>query len=130
MKEPTGNTNYRVSEPIAVEPYTPYCISAAGKAGHGLYAFYDTDGNRVGGENNTSGADRKVENKTVIAPARATTVRLACIRCVQECSIQKMTRSYFIGIKPKWIDRTWVCLGDSLTESNSRTTLYCRKDRH
>lgn len=33
VKEPTGNTNYRLSEPITVEPYTPYCISAAGKAG-------------------------------------------------------------------------------------------------
>lgn len=124
VKEPTGNTNYRVTEPIAVEPYTPYCINAAGKAGYGLYAFYDTDGNRVGGENNTSGADRKVENKTVIAPARAATVRLACIRGVQECSIQKMTRSYFIGMKPKWAGRTWVCLGDSLTENNSRTTKH------
>lgn len=124
IKEPTGNTNYRVTEPIAVEPYTPYCINAAGKAGYGLYAFYDTDGNRVGGENNTSGAERKVENKTVIAPARAATVRLACIRGVQECSIQKMTRSYFIGMKPKWAGRTWVCLGDSLTENNSRTTKH------
>lgn len=53
VKEPTGNTNYRLSEPITVEPYTPYCISAAGKAGYGLYAFYDVNGNRVGGENNT-----------------------------------------------------------------------------
>lgn len=33
VKEPSGNTNYRVSEPISVEPYTPYCISAAGKPG-------------------------------------------------------------------------------------------------
>lgn len=30
-----------------------------------------------------------------------------------------MTRGYFIGMKPKWFGRTWVCLGDSLTESNS-----------
>lgn len=122
VKEPTGNTNYRVTEPISVESYTPYCISAAGKAGYGLYAFYDGNGNRIGGENNTTTADRKVENKVVTSPARAASIRIACINGMQSCSIRPMTRGYFIGIKPKWIDRTWVCLGDSLTESNSRTT--------
>ena len=124
VKEPTGNTNYRVSEPIAVEPYTPYCISAAGKAGYGLYAFYDGNGNRIGGENNTTTADRKVENKVVTSPARAASIRIACINGMQSCSIRQMTRGYFIGMKPKWVDRTWVCLGDSLTESNSRTTKH------
>jgi len=124
VKEPTGNTNYRVSEPITVEPYTPYCISAAGKAGYGLYAFYDENGNRVGGENNTGNEDRKVENKVVTSPARARSIRIACINGVQTCSIQPMTRGYFIGMKPKWADRTWVCLGDSLTENNSRTTKH------
>jgi len=124
VKEPTGNTNYRVSEPIAVEPYTPYCISAASKAGYGLYAFYDENENRVGGENNTGNEDRKVENKVVTSPARAKTIRIACINGVQSCSIQPMTRGYFIDTKPKWVDRTWACLGDSLTESNSRTTKH------
>lgn len=124
VKEPSGNTNYRVSEPISVEPYTPYCISAAGKAGYGLYAFYDGNGNRVGGENNTGNADRKIENKVVTSPARAASIRIAGIKGMQECSIQPMTRGSFIGIKPKWADRTWVCLGDSLTESNSRTTKH------
>ena len=124
VKEASGNTNYRVSEPIAVEPYTPYCISAAGKAGYGLYAFYDVNGNRVGGENNTGTADRKVENKVVTSPARAASIRIACIKGMQECSIQPMTRGAFIGMKLKWADRTWVCLGDSLTESNSRTTKH------
>lgn len=124
MKEPTGNTNYRVSEPIAVEPYTPYCISAAGKAGHGLYAFYDGNGNRIGGENNTTTTDRKIESKVVTSPARAASVRIACINGMQNCSIQPMTRGYFIGMKPKWAGRIWACLGDSLTESNSRTTKH------
>ena len=124
VKEPSGNMNYRVSEPIAVEPYTPYCISAAGKTGYGLYAFYDANGNRVGGENNTGTADCKVENRVVTSPARAAFIRIACIKGMQECSIQPMTRGYFIGVKPKWADRTWACLGDSLTESNSRTTKH------
>ena len=124
VKEPTGNTNYRVSEPITVEPYTPYCISAAGKAGYGQYAFYDVNGNRVGGENNTGTADRKVEDKVVTSPARAASVRIACIKGLQECSIRPMTRGSFIGMKLKWADRTWVCLGDSLTENNSRTTKH------
>ena len=124
VKEPTGNTNYRLSEPITVEPYTPYCISAAGKAGYGLYAFYDVNGNRVGGENNTGNNDRKIENKVVTSPARAASIRIACINGMQSCGIQPMTRGYFIGMKPKWYGRTWVCLGDSLTESNSRTTKH------
>ena len=124
VKEPTGNTNYRVSEPITVEPYTPYCISAAGKAGYGQYAFYDVNGNRVGGENNTGNTDRKIENKVVTSPARAASIRIACINGMQSCGIQPMTRGYFIGMKPKWLGRTWVCLGDSLTESNSRTTKH------
>ena len=75
VKEPSGNTNYRVSEPISVDPYTPYCISAAGKAGYGLYAFYDENGNRIGGENNTGNTDRKIENKVVTSPARAASIR-------------------------------------------------------
>ena len=124
VKEPSGNTNYRVSEPISVEPYTPYCISAAGKAGYGLYAFYDENGNRIGGENNTGNTDRKIENKVVTSPARAASIRIACINGMQSCGIQPMTRGYFIGMKPKWFGRTWVCLGDSLTESNSRTTKH------
>lgn len=122
VKEPTGNTNYRLSEPITVEPYTPYCISAAGKAGYGLYAFYDVNGNRVGGENNTGNTDRKIENKVVTSPARAVSIRVACINGMQSCGIQPMTRGYFIGMKPKWYGRTWVCLGDSLTESNTFNT--------
>ena len=124
VKEPTGNTNYRLSEPITVEPYTPYCISAAGKAGYGLYAFYDVNGNRVGGANNTGNTDRKIENKVVTSPARAVSIRVACINGMQSCGVQPMTRGYFIGMKPKWYGRTWVCLGDSLTESNSRTTKH------
>ena len=36
VKEPSGNMNYRVSEPIAVEPYTPYSISEAGKTAYAL----------------------------------------------------------------------------------------------
>ena len=124
VNEPSGNMNYRVSEPIAVEPYTPYCISAAGKTGYGLYAFYDANENRVDGENNTGTADCKVENRVVTSPARAAFIRIACIKGMQECSIQPMTRGYFIGVKPKWADRTWACLGDSLTESNSRTTKH------
>lgn len=124
VKDPTGNTNYRLSEPITVEPYTPYCISAAGKVGYGLYAFYDVNGNRVGGENNTGNTDRKIENRVVTSPARAASIRIACINGMQSCGIQPMTRGYFIGMKPKWFGRTWVCLGDSLTESNSRTTKH------
>lgn len=103
---------------------TPYCISAAGKAGYGLYAFYDENGNRIGGENNTGNTDRKIENKVVTSPARAASIRIACINGMQSCGIQPMTRGYFIGMKPKWFGRTWVCLGDSLTESNSRTTKH------
>ena len=98
VKEPSGNTNYRVSEPISVEPYTPYCISAAGKAGYGLYAFYDENGNRIGGENNTGNTDRKIENKVVTSPARAASIRIACINGMQSCGIQPMTRGYFIGM--------------------------------
>ncbi|MFQ8646037.1 MAG: GDSL-type esterase/lipase family protein [Faecalibacterium prausnitzii] len=122
----TGKHQLRiwVQQDITVEPYTPYCISAAGKAGYGLYAFYDVNGNRVGGENNTGNTDRKIENKVVTSPARAVSIRVACINGMQSCGIQPMTRGYFIGMKPKWYGRTWVCLGDSLTESNSRTTKH------
>lgn len=124
VSEPTGNTNCCVTDQLSIKPYTPYRISAAAKAGYSLYAFYDKNGDLLGGETNTGTAERKIENRIVTSPARATSIRLSCIKGVQECAIQEMSRGYFIGMKPKWAGRTWACIGDSLTENNSRTTKH------
>ena len=118
------NTNYRVSAHIAVKEYTPYRVNAAAKAGRGLYAFFDADGNYISGKSNAGETDLKFEAETVVAPARAATVRLACISGTLNCSMQEMKKGKLLSAELKWANRKWVCMGDSLTESNSRTSKH------
>lgn len=112
-----SGTQYKISNNIPVMPNEVLVISATvGYQTNMFYAFYNASDVYISGEASTE-AGSKTFNVTV--PTEATYLVVSAYQ--GNATVGKATS---FKIKGKWTGKKWVCLGDSLTEVNSRTTKH------
>ena len=119
----SGN-NYYGSDYVSVDEYGTYYITAWANYEHALYAFYDSNNSLVSvgmlSANTSTGTE--ITDYEVTVPQGASKLVIAYAGTgtgkIGEAETYKVKGSY------PWAGKTWVCMGDSLTEVNSRTTLH------
>lgn len=117
-----GTTNYRIIK-YEITVGKTYWITANTNYGNLLWAFYDASNNLVlKGEQSSSGsADTIVSNREVTAPGGSTYLIIAYNSTVSR-GYTKTQTGFNNGAE--WKDKKWVCVGDSLTAENTRTTKH------
>lgn len=122
----TGNPNRIVSQPVYASAGETFLFTCSANFGNALYVIYDITGAAIASmvADATEAGDVLI-NESVVMPENTSYFRLAAnldnyadgyAAKVIEVSIPSMaTPSTLSGKK-------WVCLGDSLTERNNRTT--------
>ena len=121
----SGNTVFKVSNKLEIEPFNAYLISASAGYGHLLYAIYDENDQLLRYEIDSTGdgTGSAIEDGIIIAPYQAKYIRLSCYETrAPEANFAKIN-TIVCKAKP-YIGKTWVCVGDSLTEANIRTSKH------
>lgn len=113
-------TDWYVTRPIPVQPFTFYCITASQQYTHCYYVIYDADGNVVYYEYGGSSAST-IEDKIVFMPYNAASIQIASISGASGAALYTTVEK---GVTQKWVGKKWVCIGDSLTANNIRTTMH------
>ncbi len=118
-----GQPHYIISAPIDVTAGETLKLTGCTHYGHCIYAFYDVDGVAVSMYHSNSGsAQTFLYDHEVTVPTNAVTFRFAYD---YDALLMDgyVSRQVFTTIpKRKWAGKKWACVGDSLTEANSRTT--------
>lgn len=117
----TAYNGARASGYISVVGGSNIYISASQAWGNALYAFYDANKTFIEGRASAGGSTiTEMLNEKVTVPANAAYVRVCDYSSGQKGKVYAEKKA--VGIKD-WIGKKWVCVGDSLTEKNSRATM-------
>ena len=126
----SGNVVFKVSDKIEIEPFSAYMICASAGYGHLLYAIYDKNDNIVKYEIDTTinGVGTVLQDKVIIAPYRASYIRISqydTANANSKIALIKETKAINETVQKEkpYTGKKWVCMGDSLTEKNLRSTL-------
>ena len=122
----TTSDNAVITNNIEVKGGFPYLITTEHFWAQGMYVFYDENMNYLTGKSSqNSGTITKIWNEKVIAPVNAKYLIVA--EWVQgnfpDISVFEGVESSIIPCK-KWNGIKWVCVGDSLTEQNTKATYH------
>ena len=117
-----GSLNYRLVK-FDVTAGKKYWITANTNWGNLLWCFYNASDAVValGQASARESADTIITNTEVTAPAGASYVLVAYNSTV--APVDCKTQTGYV-LKGKWKGKKWVCVGDSLTAENSRTTKH------
>lgn len=117
----TAYDGARASGYISVVGGSNIYISASMAWSNALYAFYDANKTFIESRASAGGSTITVMlNEKVAVPANAAYVRVCDYSYAQKGKVYAEKK--VVGIKD-WIGKKWVCVGDSLTEKNSRATM-------
>lgn len=128
-----GTTSAAGSEYYLVKKYTveggkTYRITGSTAWGNLIYAFYDSaDGLLLKGTRaDTSGTDTVVTEEEATAPPNASYLLVAYHTTSLATSVCETIIGYISrgGYPVRWEGKKWVCVGDSLTAINDRTTKH------
>ena len=113
-------TYYIVKYPVT--PGKTYWITASANWGNCLWCFYSVTDTvvQIGQTSANQSAFTSISDEETIAPAGAEYILIAYNSNVQP-SACKTVVSY---IPTKWNGKKWVCVGDSLTAENIRTSIH------
>lgn len=119
---PAGSPNYRLVK-YDVVAGKKYWITANSSWGNLLWCFYNASDAVVElGQASASGsADTIITNTEVTAPVSASYILVAYNSTV--APVDCKTQTGYV-LKGKWVGKKWVCVGDSLTAENTRTTKH------
>lgn len=117
-----GSPNYRLVK-YDVTAGKKYWITANSNWGNLLWCFYDASDTVValGQASARESADTIITNTEVTAPVGASYILVAYNSTVARVDCKTQT-GYVL--KGKWEGKKWVCVGDSLTAENTRTTKH------
>lgn len=108
-------TSYDVNE------YDKYRINAQSYVGMYYYAFYDEDDNFINGYQAERDGTTILTNYIATAPKNAAKLVLASLNHFTNRKAELLVSYTGIG---KWTGKKWVCVGDSLTEENDKTSKH------
>lgn len=120
----SGDAVFKVTDKITVEPLNAYLITASAVFNNLHYAIYDKDDNLLAYEADLTGTrdGSAIHDKLIIAPYKASYIMLSqydssgIVTSISQVNTTSGNHKPYIGKK-------WVCMGDSLTEKNLRSTL-------
>lgn len=111
----SGNPTFIATDPVAVAGGELYKVKCGAFKDCDAYAFYNEQGDVL--DKHTASASYEGFEGVLLVPNNAKTMRLSTAGDLGPIELYKV-RS-FKG--KKWAGKKWVAVGDSLTESNSRT---------
>lgn len=114
--------DWYVTNEITIEPFTFYLITASAQYNsHCIYNILDANGDIIASEAATSSTVLSVTEKLIFTPYNAAKIQLASVTGATGAAIyQSIEREAGQG----WVGKKWVCIGDSLTDTNIRTTKH------
>lgn len=115
----SGDTQFSVGE-CAVEQGKTYYIEAGASFLSNPYIFYDESGLIVGEMPTAPEGDYQLYNLEIVAPSDAVLLKVGQYGGV----LPKVYEVVGYEGDKEWKDIKWVCVGDSLTEENIRTTKH------
>lgn len=122
----SSNTTHVVSRPVDVTDCDTVIVTGWAYSGYGIYSFLDTDGECVSALWSThslaEGADL-IEKEQIAVPENASTIIIAGHKDYIMPALKKVKNSGQQIVLPL-SGMKWTCVGDSLTEENSRTTKH------
>ena len=114
--------DWYVTNEITVEPFTFYLVTASAQYnGHCIYNILDGNGNIIASEAATSRTVLSVTEKLIFTPYNAAKIQLASITGASGAAIYESVEKDEAQV---WAGKKWVCIGDSLTDTNIRTTKH------
>lgn len=117
-----GADTYRIAK-YSVSPNKKYWVTACANWSNLLWCFYDSNDAVVQtGIASASGSTFTiVEDEEITAPANSASL----IICYQTNTKQGVCKTQTgFSLAKKWADKKWVCVGDSLTAVNDKTTKH------
>lgn len=110
---------YLISDLIEVTAGKIYHIVCSTNYSNYAYLFYDEKQSPLDGERFS---EFTIVDKNVIVPFNAKYIRICTLKREYGFSIEECTE--IVGLAPakSWVNKKWVCLGDSLTEFNQRAS--------
>lgn len=120
----SGDAVFKATEKINIVPLNAYLVTASAVFNNLFYAIYDKDDNLLEYEADQTGTrdGSAIQEKLIIAPYKASYILLSQYdESGIETGISQITAVSY-NQKP-YIGKKWVCMGDSLTEKNLRSTL-------
>ena len=117
-----GTNNYRTIR-YAVTVGKKYYIDASSNYGNRLWCFYDSNNNVVelGTRSETGSAFTDITDAEAIAPTNASYL---VIGYHSQHTLGNVKTQTGLAVAKKWVGKKWVCVGDSLTAINDRTTKH------
>lgn len=118
----TGSNNYRISR-YSVSPGKIYLITATTNWGNALWCYYDSNDSvvEVGTVSASGSDDTTIIDGETTAPVGSAFLIIAYNTTVKNGAVKTQT-GYTLGAE--WRGKKWVCVGDSLTAENIRTTKH------
>lgn len=114
--------NWYVTNAITVSPFTFYYVDGSAQYnGHHIYQVLDSNGNIIAYEEATSSTVLTLSKKLIYTPEGAASIRIASVNGASGAAVYNATEK---SISQKWVGEKWVCIGDSLTDTNIRTTMH------
>ena len=98
-----------------------YWIDASTKWGNSYFAFYDDNDDLVQNGTQSPSAVTSITNYEVVAPTGATKIVVAYH---DDGVAAKIVTAMVTNYKTKWGGKKWVCVGDSLTAVNDKTSKH------
>ena len=120
----SGDIDFKVTEKIDVAPFNAYLITASAVFNNLFYAIYDKNDNLLKYEADLTGTREGsiIQDKLIFAPYNASYIILSQYDPSGISSSISKISAVTSKNKP-YINKKWVCMGDSLTEKNLRSTL-------
>jgi lysophospholipase L1-like esterase len=120
----SGDVVFKVTEKINIDPLNAYLITASAVFGNLFYAIYDKHDNLLKYEADLTGTrdGSAIQDRLIIAPYKASYILLS--QYDQNGIVSSVSQINAVSYNSKpYIGKKWVCMGDSLTEKNLRSTL-------
>ena len=117
-----GSNNYRTTK-YTIESGKEYIISGNANYGNAIWCFYDSSDSVVEvGELAAVGSTFTTKTDVSVTSPNNAAYLIIAWNVTQFEPVCKTSGELIL--KRKWLGKKWVCVGDSLTEANTRTTKH------
>lgn len=120
----SGDTSYVVKS-YDITGISTVAITASSCISNYLYSFCNSAGSVIEKSEIAPGSTvTEIVGRVVQVPESATVLYVSYMKTASNDAKAQSVEQKLIGDTRKWADKKWVCIGDSLTAVNQRTTLH------
>ena len=119
------NSGYKISSLVDISDYGTLLVTSSSGYNHLVYAFYNESEEYIANSGLKSGSGTKyITNERVLVPSGAKYIRIGMIGGGSMALSGIVDPEMVNSASVKWLGKKWVCVGDSLTAVNTRTTKH------